>query len=322
MKNRPVLIVAGEPNSIFSEVLLKSLKYKNKKKFVLICSKNLFARQMKKLGYNYNLNQIEDKSFNIHKLNFNKINIINVNYNFKKAFDKISFKSNKYLENSFKIASRLLKTKKFSGLINGPIAKRTFLKNRYLGITEYLAKKTKTKNFSMLIYNKKLSVCPITTHIPLKDVHKKLSKKVIIKKIDLINKFYKYYFKRKPIIAVCGLNPHCESNYKTSEEKRIIKPAIKHLLKKKYSIYGPFPADTIFMKNNYSKFDVVIGMYHDQVLTPMKSLFEFDAINITIGLPYLRITPDHGPNEKMIGKNLSNPSSLIKTLKFINKLEN
>ncbi len=316
MKNRPVLIVAGEPNSIFSEVLLKSLKYKNKKKFVLICSKNLFARQMKKLGYNYNLNQIEDKSFNIHKLNFNKINIINVNYNFKKAFDKISFKSNKYLENSFKIASRLLKTKKFSGLINGPIAKRTFLKNRYLGITEYLAKKTKTKNFSMLIYNKKLSVCPITTHIPLKDVHKKLSKKVIIKKIDLINKFYKYYFKRKPIIAVCGLNPHCESNYKTSEEKRIIKPAIKHLLKKKYSIYGPFPADTIFMKNNYSKFDVVIGMYHDQVLTPMKSLFEFDAINITIGLPYLRITPDHGPNEKMIGKNLSNPQSLIKSMDF------
>ena len=316
MRNKPILIVAGEPNSIFSEVLLKSLKYKNKKKFVLICSKTLFTKQMRKLGYNYNLNQIDDKSFNIHKLNFNKINIINVNYNFKKTFDKISFKSNKYLENSFKIAFGLLKTKKFSGLINGPISKRTFLKNRYFGITEYLAKKTKTKDFSMLIYNKKLSVCPITTHIPLKDVYKKLSKKIIIKKIFLINKFYKYYFKKKPIIAVCGLNPHCESNYKTSEEKRIIKPAIKHLLKKKYSIYGPFPADTIFMKNNYSKFDVVVGMYHDQVLTPMKSLFEFDAINITIGLPYLRISPDHGPNEKMIGKNLSNPQSLIKAMDF------
>ena len=87
----------------------------------------------------------------------------------------------------------------------------------------------------------------------------------------------------------------------------------------KINVKGPFPADTIFLKNNRKKFDVIIGMYHDQVLAPIKTIFEYDAINITIGLPFLRVTPDHGPNEKMIGKNISNPISLIRSLEFLDK---
>ena len=98
----------------------------------------------------------------------------------------------------------------------------------------------------------------------------------------------------------------------------IIKPLIKSL-RDKYNISGPFPADTFFIKNIRKNFDVVIGMYHDQVLTPIKTLYKYDAINITLGLPFIRISPDHGPNEKMMGKNLSNPLSLIKALKFLDK---
>ena len=86
-----------------------------------------------------------------------------------------------------------------------------------------------------------------------------------------------------------------------------------------YRIYGPYPADTIFLNNNRKNFDVILGMYHDQVLTPIKTLFEYDAINITLGLPFIRISPDHGPNEKMIGKNLSNPLSLIRAINFLDK---
>ena len=95
-----------------------------------------------------------------------------------------------------------------------------------------------------------------------------------------------------------GLNPHCETTDKFSEEKKIILPAIKYLKKKKIKIKGPFPADTFFIKKNLQKYDVVIGMYHDQVLTPMKTIYEFDAINITLGLP--QNYADHGPNEKML----------------------
>jgi len=171
----------------------------------------------------------------------------------------------------------------------------------------------------MLIYNKKLSVSPITTHLPLKDVHKHLSKYKIINHVKLIDEFYKKRLKKTPRIGITGLNPHCESNYKSSEEDKIIRPAIKLLLKKKYRVNGPFPADTIFLKEKLKNYDVIIGMYHDQVLSPIKTLFGFNAINITLGLPFIRISPDHGPNAKMLGKNLSNSKSLYEALKFLDK---
>ena len=97
------------------------------------------------------------------------------------------------------------------------------------------------------------------------------------------------------------------------------KSAIEILKRKRHNIYGPFPADTIFLKNNRDQFDVILGMYHDQVLTPVKTIFEYDAINITLGLPFVRISPDHGPNEKMMGKNISNPLSLMKAISFLEK---
>ena len=93
----------------------------------------------------------------------------------------------------------------------------------------------------------------------------------------------------------------------------------RYIKKRNYNIDGPYSADTAFLKQNRSKYDVIIGSYHDQVLTPLKTLFEYDAINITLGLPFIRISPDHGPNEKMVGKNISSPLSLIKAISFLDK---
>ena len=173
----------------------------------------------------------------------------------------------------------------------------------------------------MLIYNKNLSVSPITTHLPLKIVPKKINKKLITEKVLLIDDFYKRFIGYKPKIAVTGLNPHCESISKFNEDEKIIKPTIKNLIKQNFKVSGPYAADTIFLKKNRKKFDVILGMYHDQVLTPIKTLFEYDAINITIGLPFLRISPDHGPNEKMMGKNVSNSLSLYKAISFLERLK-
>jgi len=320
MNYKPVLIVAGEPNSVFFEVFFKSIK-KNRYKspLIIIASENLLLKQMRLLGFNYKINSINKDYTNFNKLNNQRINIINVDYKFKNTFEIISSKSNNYITECFEIALQILKKNKFLKFINGPISKKNFLQGKYLGITEYLAKKTNRKNIAMLIYNQKSSVSTITTHLPIKEVHKRITKINIIKHITLINDFYKNLLKRKPKIAVTGLNPHCESNYKTSEEDKIIKPSINNLLKKKYNIAGPFAADTLFMSENSIKYDVVVGMYHDQVLTPMKTLFGFNAINITLGLPFIRISPDHGPNTPMLGKNLSNPASLIAALKFLDK---
>ena len=321
MSKEPIIIVSGEPNSVFLEIFFKSIKNNfYKSPLIIITSKKLLQEQMKELDFSIKINDIDKKVKDFSKLNNKKINLINVNYDFNNCFEKITNKSNKYIEKTFTIALKLMLQNNFSKFINGPISKKYFLKGKTPGITEYLAKKTNKKNkVAMLIFNKNLSVSPITTHLALKNVHKNISKQKIYNQVNLINNFYKKKFNRLPRIAITGLNPHCESNFKDSEEVKMIIPAIKKLRLKNTKVNGPFSADTIFTKSLLKNYDVVIGMYHDQVLSPMKALFGFDAINITLGLPFTRISPDHGPNYSMLGKNLSDPKSLIQALKFLDK---
>jgi len=320
MKINKIFIILGEPQSTFSEILFKYFNAKefskNKKKIILIGSINLLKKQMKKLKFRLNLKLIK----NIKQAQVNELNILNVNYNKNKIFSKISYDSKKYITNSFKIGFELIKKNKNSVLINGPVSKKHFLKKKYLGVTEYISNKTKSKNQVMLIYNDKLSVSPVTTHLPLKYVTKNITKKNLINNIKQIKKFYINYLKKNPKIAVLGLNPHCESIDKISEEKKIIIPTINLLNKTNINVDGPFSADTFFLKKNIDKYDVVVGMYHDQVLTPIKTLYNFNAINITLGLPFIRISPDHGPNNIMLGKNKSDPSSLFCAMRFVSKI--
>ncbi len=325
MKNNNIIIVAGEPYSVFFEIFFKTFKkkfFKNiKNPIILIASKKVLYKQMIRLNYNLKINEIFYNEINKIKIDNKKINILNVNFNFKKTFDKISSKSNNYINNCCNLAIKIIKEKGAKALINGPIDKKFFLKKKYPGMTEYFAAKTnKTNEEVMLIYNKKLAVSPITTHLPLKKIFKKISKEKIIFQVKKINKFYKKHLKMNPYIALTGLNPHCETSDKFSEEEKILTPAVKQLKKNGIKITGPHPADTIFLKKNYKLCDVIIGMYHDQVLTPFKTLYGFKAINITIGLPFIRITLDHGPNNKMVGKNLSTPTSLIEAINFIKNL--
>ena len=319
MNYSPILIVGGEPNSIFLEIFFKTLKLvKIKTPIILISSEKILKKQMKKFKFKKKIKILNYKNFKYEKLDNKSINLINIEFNQKKVFEKISKKSNKFVEKSFLMAFRILKENNFYKFINGPISKKNFLNKKYLGITEYLSKNFNTQNNAMLIYNKKLSVCPITTHLPLKLVARKISKKIIKEKVYIINEFYKKFLTFKPRIALAGLNPHCESVQNFNEDQKILLPAIRSL-KKKVNVEGPFPADTLFLKKNRKNYDVIVGMYHDQVLTPIKTLFEYNAINITLGLPLIRVSPDHGPNKNMIGKNKSSPISLIKALSFLDK---
>jgi 4-hydroxythreonine-4-phosphate dehydrogenase len=312
MKFRPIIIVPGDPFSIFIEIFFKSLLRKYKSPLILIYCKKDLNLQMKKFGFKKRINLINPNNFN-EDLDNKKINLIDIE--FKKSKDQ-KIRS-QYIKKCLQTAFKLIKNGFTHKFINGPIDKKKILNKKYLGMTEYIASKFHQKNFAMLIFNRKLSVCPLTTHLPLKDVSKNINQRLIIKKIKIINQFYRKHLKFKPRIAVTGLNPHCESVNKFNEDENIVLPAIKKSMKMKINVKGPFPADTIFLKNNRKKFDIIIGMYHDQVIGPFKTLFEYDAINISTGLPFLRVTPDHGPNFEMIGKNKSDPTSLIKCLNFL-----
>jgi 4-hydroxythreonine-4-phosphate dehydrogenase len=317
---KKVIIILGEPNSISSEILIKSLKYINKLNlnYIIIGNYRLLKKQAKFL--NLKINKIFNLS-NINNLNDKKFNFINIELNQRKAFDFKSIKSNIFIKKCFERALFLVKKKLAYGIVNLPINKSKFTKNKYKGITEYIADKTNSKDKeNMLLFNEKFSVLPLTTHIPLKNVHKEISFKKIEKACKNINYFYSKILKRKKIkIGILGLNPHNgENGYIGTEEKKIIIPAIKKL-KKKYSIIGPLSPDTSFLQRKKLKIDVLIGHYHDQVLTAFKTKFDLDAINITIGLPFVRISPDHGIGTDIIGKGIANPKSFKNAIKFFSK---
>lgn len=316
--NKKIIIITGDPNSINSEIIFKTWKKldkKVKKKIYLIGSFNLINKQFKKL-------KIKTKVLKIKDLNdeesSNNLKILDIPLIFKNPFQVIRSNAAKYVTRSLDLADKLAKKKVIKGIINCPINKSLLKTSNKIGVTEYFAYKCKVIDGSevMMIYNKKLSVVPLTTHINIKNVSKNLNKNLIINKLESLNYNFKKIFKTKPKIGVLGLNPHNAEMRANSEEVTKIIPAISILKKKGINVKGPLVGDTVFI-NNYKNFDVLVGMYHDQVLAPFKTLFHFDAINITLGLRYLRVSPDHGPAIKLVGKNKANPSSLLQCIKFL-----
>jgi 4-hydroxy-L-threonine phosphate dehydrogenase PdxA len=317
--NKKILIFSGDPNSINSEIILKCWKNidsTTKKRIYIITNYELIKSQLKRLGYSSKIEIVK----NINDLPTNKnLKILNIGLTFKDSFNVTVKECKKFIRKSLNLAHKLSLDPLVSGLINCPINKN-LLGNKKGGLTEFFAKKCRSKKNSevMLISNEKISVCPITTHIDLQDVSKRINGKVIIEKIKTIDSWYKKIKKKKSKICLLGLNPHNSEFRKNSIEQKIIIPTIKKLKNKGINIKGPFSADTIFI-NEYKKYDVVVGMYHDQVLSPFKALFKFDAINITLGLKYLRVSPDHGVAHDLINKRKANPTSLLKCIKFISK---
>jgi len=320
MSNK-IIIIGGDPNSINSEIIFKSwVKLNNqlKKKIYLIGNYVLFRKQFKKLNYNLNIIKVKNLTDNFSA---NNLKIIDIPLNFNKPFDVSIKNSSEYILRSLSLAHVLAKKKLVKGIINCPVNKELLRSKKRIGVTEFLASKCKIKDNSevMLIHNKVMSVSPITTHINIKNVSKNITKKIIISKMLSLDKGFKKLFKKKPKIGILGLNPHNDEYSKNSEEMKQIIPAISFLKKRNLNISGPLVSDTIFI-NGYKNYNVIVGMYHDQVLSPFKALYHFDAINITLGLDYVRVSPDHGPALDLIGKNKANYISLFECIKFINKL--
>ena len=318
--SKKIIVFTGDPNSINSEIIYKcwkKLNYNVRKKTYFISNINLLKSQFKKLKYNLTVAKV--RSFK-DKTNSNEIKVFDVKLNFKNPFKVKKNDASEFIKNSLNLMHKLGLDNNISGVINLPINKIHLIKKN-IGVTEFLALKCKVKKNSeaMLIKSDNFSVSPISTHIDLKKVSKKINKDLIVKKTTTIHKYLKILLKRKPKIGLLGLNPHNAELRKNSEERTIIIPSIKRLKRKGFNIKGPLVADTVFI-NDYKNFDVIIGMYHDQVLTPFKTLYKFDAVNITLGLKYVRVSPDHGTATNIIGKNKANITSTIKCFNLINKL--
>jgi 4-hydroxythreonine-4-phosphate dehydrogenase len=212
-------------------------------------------------------------------------------------------------------AHELIKNKFADCLVTGPVNKASINMSgiKFSGQTEFLASGSGVKKFLMLLVSPHLKVAVVTRHIPLKKVCSKLNIDNICETIELVHfALRKYFSVKNPRIGVCGLNPHASDNGVIGdEENRLIKPAIKKC--KLNSIYGPFPADSLFSKTN---FDCFIAMYHDQGLIPVKLSGLSKVVNMTVGLPFVRTSPGHGTAFDISGLNIAEPDSMKEAIKL------
>ena len=214
----------------------------------------------------------------------------------------------------------LLRKHKADGLVTAPVNKSLVNKKcpAFKGHTEYLAKLTHTKKFAMMFYSSKLKIALVTRHIALNKVSGIITREKIKDTIILVEGYLKKYFKiKKPRIGVCGLNPHCgENGLLGIEEKKIITPLIKRLKSKIPGLEGPMPGDAIFYMAHKGRLDAVIAMYHDQGLGPFKMIAFDKGVNVTLGLPFVRTSPDHGTAYNIRGKGIANPGSMKEAIKL------
>ena len=303
-------ISPGDPAGIGPEVTLKALS-KNKKiqnNFILAGDKNLY-QDLINLN-NLDLNLIEEdsddegvifKHFPLkNNVSIGNPDVSNANY----IIDILSHGALGCLENEFK------------GLITGPINKELINQSgfEFSGHTEFLADISNVKKVVMLLMNTKLKIALLTTHIPLSEVPSKISKKNLEETISIISDEFENTWKIKnPSICLLGLNPHAgEGGYIGHEEEDILKPFVNSSPK---NVFGPISADTAFIEENIKKYDVFLAMYHDQGLPVIKSMGFGNTLNITLGLPFIRISVDHGTAYEIAGKNKADFSSMDEALK-------
>ena len=222
-------------------------------------------------------------------------------------------------------AVELALNKDVAGMVTAPISKESLSLAGYSwpGHTELLAELTGAKDFAMMFVSRKLRVILCTIHMPLKDVPKKITKHTVLKTIGLALKGAELLGIKDPEIAVAGLNPHAgESGVMGKEEIRSIIPAIKAVQKDGVDVSGPYPPDVVFHKAYNGEFDMVVCMYHDQGLIPFKMLAFDTGVNMTVGLPIIRTSPDHGTAFDIAWQNRADPTSMIEAIKLAAKIRN
>ena len=206
------------------------------------------------------------------------------------------------------------------GVITAPLNKNAvrFIDSKFSGHTEYLAKVARVKDYAMMFASKRFCVTLVTIHMPIKEVARSLKTEDIVSKVLLTHDFLKAHLKiRKPRIGVSALNPH-GSEFGT-EENQIIRPAVELISKKGIEVKGPLSGDEIFYEAYEGRLDAVIAMYHDQGLGPFKMIAFRDGVNVTLGLPYLRTSPDHGTAFDIAYQNKADPASFQSAFDFLLK---
>jgi 4-hydroxythreonine-4-phosphate dehydrogenase len=322
---KKIAITMGEPGGVGPEVIVKALQSgKAGKKFtpIVIGNADVMREAVKMTGLPVRIRTVSDISG--IRTEPGHINVLDIRSHIsaKKCAPSKSAGSAiiKYIEKAVELAQN----NEIFAIVTAPISKESLnmAEAEWPGHTEMLADFTNTKNFAMMFASKKLNVILSTIHISLKDVPKKINEKLVLSTIRLAKKGAGMLGVKEPKIAVAGLNPHAgESGIMGTEETKAITPAINKARKEGINASGPYPPDVVFHKALNKEFDMIVCMYHDQGLIPFKMLAFETGVNVTVGLPIIRTSPDHGTAFDIAWNNNANPSSMIEAIKLAARMK-
>ena len=322
--NRPFIGVSmGDPAGIGPEVILKHLIYEpsSKYKLVVFGSPNVFEYYLDLFNLAMQINVI-DNSNNIERdYKEGELNIVKVD-DFKiedLTIGKVNAKCGDLAYKSFVETIEAAKKDRICAIVTAPFSKEAvnLAGHKYTGHTEILAERTNTKDYVMMLAAKRFRIALVTTHVALKDVPKLITKEKVLKTIRITSRdLNKWFGINNPRIAVASLNPHnSEGGLMGDEEEKEIMPAIKQARNEGINVEGTFSADTIFVKERRSKYDCFVTMYHDQGLSVLKALYFDSSVNITLGMPIIRTSPDHGTAFDIAGKFIANHKSFTEAVR-------
>jgi 4-hydroxythreonine-4-phosphate dehydrogenase len=321
-KKKIVLISAGDPSSIASEVTIKALqsgKILDGIIPIVVTNSSLLKKHENIFQDNWKIYEIKDQN-NFRDFKKNNFNIISLKIDNEIELGNPSIKNGCFIKSSIVKCVELESKTIASAIVTNPINKNIMYKSgfKYAGHTEFLATfSKKTIQPVMMLVSKDLKTVPLTIHVPLKEVPNLITKDLILSTVKITSKYLKKYFGiNKPRIVITGLNPHSGENGDIGlEEKKIIIPCINDIRENSSILLdGPFSADTIFSYQQRQTYDVAICMYHDQALIPIKTLDFNNGINVTLGLDFIRTSPDHGTGFDIAGKDKADPGSLISAI--------
>ena len=314
MISKPTFVSLGDPSGIGPEVFIKAINDQKLRqhlsKIILVSSSKVIEGAISAIGVNQKINLISD----IKNAQPNSINLINVDGCTDFVLGEPTLNNSEFIVDCLSKAADLALTNS-SCLVTGPLNKSIIQKHiqNFTGHTEFLKRKFNTNEVLMYMTNGNLHLGILTTHIPLKEVPNAISRDLIKNKYKLLHNGLMDIFKlASPKIAVLGINPHAgEFGTIGNEEQNTILPAIDELRDEGYDAYGPASADTVFTQ---TKYDAVLSMYHDQALPVLKTIDFNKTVNITLGLPFLRVSVDHGTAEDIAKDYSANYESMMEAL--------
>ena len=316
---KKILISCGDPSGIGPDLCINLAYKKFNAQITVIGSAKVISERAKILK-----KKISFTNKNSKKQTLGIINIIDFDYPSNVQPGIPNKKNSKTQLEILDYAINLVEKKKFDAIVTLPINKKILStkKEKFIGHTEYIAKKCKIKNEVMMLATSKLRVALLTTHHSIKEIPSLITKSKLRKTIEVINNDLKTKFKIKdPRIIVTGFNPHAGENGEFGDEEiKIISPVINELKRKNIFVNGPVPADTAFVNKNIKEYDVFLAMYHDQGLAPFKALSFGKGVNITLGLPFVRTSVDHGTAYDIVGTKKIDSSSFFEAIKMAIKL--